>query len=119
MKKLHGNDGETIGEMLVSSLIIALAIVMLVTMVNISTKLVRNSADNRTNAFDAVNTAETEGNSGGKDSKVTIQIEPDTQKHSNEAGGPDGSFQYDVKTDPVSLTGNKKAVTYQKVQGNP
>lgn len=59
MDKIRNNHGETIGEMLVSSLIIALAIVMLVTMVNIATRLVGNSVDSRKKAFDAQNNAET------------------------------------------------------------
>lgn len=70
--RVRSNHGETIGEMLVSSLIIALGIIMLVTMVNIAGRLINKSTQNRKDAFDAENTAEAADNPDTGNDSFTI-----------------------------------------------
>lgn len=104
--KIRNQQGETIGEMLVSSLIIALAIVMLITMVNISAKLVQKSVDNRKNFFTNINDEEMNSN---KPSSENSQLEMDSDDAS-----PSLHIKDSVSTQVNKLSGNRYAVTYKK-----
>lgn len=112
--KILNHHGETIGEMLVSSLIIALAMVMLITMVNISARLVKKSDDTRDKLFSNINDEEADV-SEPKNAKLEITGSDNTKKlnvkgstNSNNSNG------FDIRVAVYPLSGNRYAITYKK-----
>lgn len=111
--KILNHHGETIGEMLVSSLIIALAMVMLITMVNISARLVKKSDDTRDKLFSNINDEEADVS---KPQNAKLEITSDNTKKLNVKGSTNSnnSNGFDIRVAVYPLSGNRYAITYKK-----
>lgn len=105
MKKLKEQKGESLSEVLVASLIIALALILLVNMVTASTRLVSKSSD----TFDENMTVKNSAEYGGSDGSAATTALPSTSGNLTISGGSitdsDNTFTWsgDVKSIGVTV----------------
>lgn len=117
MNKLRNNKGESLSEALVAGLVIALALIILSTMVTASQKLIRNSIDAFKENIQEKNAAEY-GGSDGTDGTVslptsggTLQISGGSLLDSDSSFTWSGSLK-DIRVTVQKDTDNKNSVQY-------